>query len=110
MSGGTFLGYPHRPKSTPTGPEPAGEPARNGPAGTGLTRPAMMESRGLGGGGGMIALRTAGVFLAPVTITPTKPLTLSHAKGLLWLDVMYRATREVAPTTYEWNPRVANLT
>jgi hypothetical protein len=58
----------------------------------------------------MIALRTAGVLLAPVTITPTKPLTLSHAKGLLWLDVMYRATREVAPTGYEWNPRVANLT
>jgi hypothetical protein len=41
----------------------------------------------------MIALRMSGVLLAPVTITPTKPLPLSHAKGLLWLDVIYRAAR-----------------
>ncbi|MFC0105751.1 hypothetical protein [Kibdelosporangium aridum] len=33
------------------------------------------------------------VLIAPVTITPTKPLTASHLKGLLWVDVMYRASQ-----------------
>src|SRR5687767_4233712 len=32
------------------------------------------------------------VLIAPVTVTPTKALGLSHLKGLLWVDVMYRAT------------------
>ncbi len=40
------------------------------------------------------------VLLAPVTITPAKPLTPSHLKGLLWTDVMFRATRPLADVTY----------
>ncbi|MCY0939424.1 hypothetical protein, partial [Streptomyces sp. H34-S4] len=40
------------------------------------------------------------VLLAPVTVTPSKPLTPSHLKGLLWVDVMYRATRAYADVTY----------
>ncbi|KLL10669.1 hypothetical protein BL254_13065 [Protofrankia sp. BMG5.30] len=36
------------------------------------------------------------VLLAPVTVTPTKPLTPSHLKFLLWIDVMYRATVPLA--------------
>lgn len=40
------------------------------------------------------------VLLAPVTITPSKPLTPSHLKGLLWTDVMFRATRRLADVTY----------
>ncbi|MGW8746572.1 hypothetical protein [Streptomyces sp. NPDC055794] len=36
------------------------------------------------------------VLIAPVTVTPTKALGLSHLKGLLWVDVMYRATRMLA--------------
>ena len=52
----------------------------------------------------------AGLMLAPVTITPTKPLTPTHVKGLLWLDVMYRSTRQVVRTDLMWNPRAAHLT
>jgi hypothetical protein len=48
--------------------------------------------------------------LAPVTITPTKPLVPSHIKGLLWLDLLYKSTSLLAETTYVWNPRAANLT
>lgn len=40
------------------------------------------------------------VLLAPVTVTPAKPLTPSHLKGLLWTDVMYRATSALADVTY----------
>ena len=40
------------------------------------------------------------VLIAPVTITPTKPLTPSHLKGLLWTDVMFRATGMLADVTY----------
>ncbi|MFF9767814.1 hypothetical protein ACF1GT_14530 [Streptomyces sp. NPDC014636] len=40
------------------------------------------------------------VLLAPITITPSKPLTPSHLKGLLWTDVMYRATRSLAHVTH----------
>ncbi|WP_447002186.1 hypothetical protein ACRAKI_20865 [Saccharothrix isguenensis] len=43
------------------------------------------------------------VLLAPVTITPTKPLTPSHLKGLFWTDVAYRATRRLADVTYRSN-------
>ncbi|MDN3352435.1 hypothetical protein [Actinomadura sp. DC4] len=39
------------------------------------------------------------VLLAPVTITPAKPLLPSHLKGLLWTDVMFRATRLLADVT-----------
>ncbi|MGH2954043.1 MAG: hypothetical protein ACRDK9_08490 [Solirubrobacterales bacterium] len=47
--------------------------------------------------------------LAPVTITPTKPLTPSHVKGLLWLDVMRKGTSELVETAYVWNSRTPCL-
>jgi hypothetical protein len=50
------------------------------------------------------------VVVAPVTITPTKPLTPTHVKGLLWTDVLVKATSLVAPTRLVWNPRLAHLT
>ncbi|MEU2225598.1 hypothetical protein [Streptomyces sp. NPDC018347] len=40
------------------------------------------------------------VLLAPITVTPSKPLTPSHLKGLLWTDVMHRATRPLAEVTH----------
>ncbi|MGW4113765.1 hypothetical protein ACWEFJ_23095 [Actinosynnema sp. NPDC004786] len=40
------------------------------------------------------------VLLAPVTVTPTKPLTPSHLKGLLWTDVVHRATEPLADVTH----------
>jgi hypothetical protein len=40
------------------------------------------------------------VVIAPVTVTPTKPLGPSHLKGLLWTDVMVRATQGLADVTY----------
>ncbi|CAM5687319.1 hypothetical protein [Streptomyces aurantiogriseus] len=43
------------------------------------------------------------VLLAPITVTPSKPLTPSHLKGLLWTDVMYRATRHLADVTYRYS-------
>ncbi|HEY5989932.1 MAG TPA: hypothetical protein VIV12_26640 [Streptosporangiaceae bacterium] len=45
-----------------------------------------------------------------MTVTPTKPLTVTHAKALLWLDVIHRSSRELTETTYLWNPRLSNLT
>jgi hypothetical protein len=63
-------------------------------------------------GSGVAVDRAAGpggLALAPVTITPTKPLTLSHVKGLLWLDVIRKATSELVETTYVWNSRTPNL-
>lgn len=53
---------------------------------------------------------TAELALAPVTITPTKPLTPTHVKGLLWLDVIHKSTREIRTVTYVWNPRMSTLT
>jgi hypothetical protein len=50
------------------------------------------------------------VVIAPVTITPTKPLTPTHVKGLLWTDVLLKATSLVAPARLVWNPRLAHLT
>ncbi|MCX4824952.1 hypothetical protein OG883_34870 [Streptomyces sp. NBC_01142] len=43
------------------------------------------------------------VLLAPITVTPSKPLTPSHLKGLLWTDVMYRATCHLADVTYRYS-------
>lgn len=40
------------------------------------------------------------VLFAPVTVTPTKPLTPSHLKGLLWTDVACRATAALAEVTH----------
>lgn len=39
------------------------------------------------------------VLLAPITISPTKPLTPTHLKFLLAIDVLYRATSEIAEVT-----------
>ncbi|WP_246113703.1 hypothetical protein [Streptomyces montanus] len=44
------------------------------------------------------------VLLAPITVTPSKPLTPSHLKGLLWSDVLYRATARLADVTYRYSP------
>jgi hypothetical protein len=49
------------------------------------------------------------LLLAPVTVTPTKPLTPSHVKAALWLDVLYKATHAVADVDYLWSSRMANL-
>lgn len=43
------------------------------------------------------------VLLAPITVTPSKPLTPSHLKGLLWTDVMFRATAVLADVTYRYS-------
>ncbi|RDG37833.1 hypothetical protein DVH02_12610 [Streptomyces corynorhini] len=43
------------------------------------------------------------MLLAPVTVTPSKPLTPSHLKGLLWTDVMYRATAHLADVTLRYS-------
>ena len=48
--------------------------------------------------------------LAPLPVTPTKPLTLSHVKGLLWLDVLERATRLVRPVEYDANRTTYDVT
>jgi hypothetical protein len=50
------------------------------------------------------------VLIAPVTVTPTKSLTPSHIKGLLWVDVMYRATALTADTTYRYSNTTYNGT
>lgn len=50
------------------------------------------------------------VLLAPVTVTPTKPLTPSHLKGLFWTDVMYRATSRLATVTYRYSHTTYDIT
>ncbi|GGQ71667.1 hypothetical protein [Couchioplanes azureus] len=50
------------------------------------------------------------VLVAPVTVTPTKPLTPSHVKGLLWVDVLYRATALVADVDYRYSLTTYNVT
>jgi hypothetical protein len=63
-----------------TRPNPTGRPGATRPAPTSPARPR--------------------VLLAPVPISPTKPLTPSHLKGLLWTDVMFRATAPLAAVDY----------
>jgi len=43
------------------------------------------------------------ILLAPIAITPTKPLTPSHVKALLWLDTLYKATARVHDVAYLYN-------
>ncbi|MDI5961345.1 hypothetical protein [Streptantibioticus silvisoli] len=43
------------------------------------------------------------VLLAPITVTPSKPLTPSHLKGLFWADVLHRATGHLAEVTYRYS-------
>ncbi|MBV9823907.1 MAG: hypothetical protein JO144_16885 [Actinobacteria bacterium] len=44
------------------------------------------------------------VLLAPVTVSPTKPLTPSHLKLLLSLDILHRATATFAEVTHVYHP------
>jgi hypothetical protein len=48
--------------------------------------------------------------VAPVTITPTKPLTPTHVKGLLWTDILVKASALVGRVRLLWNDRMATLT
>ena len=50
------------------------------------------------------------VLLAPVTVTPTKPLSPSHVKGLLWADVLFRATRLVSDIQFRYRPASYHVT
>jgi hypothetical protein len=43
------------------------------------------------------------VLVAPVTITPTKPLSPSHLKGLFWTDVLVRASAMLTDVTYRYS-------
>ncbi|MFD5512672.1 hypothetical protein ACFWIB_33590 [Streptomyces sp. NPDC127051] len=58
----------------------------------------------------MNVLPRKNVLLAPVTVTPTKPLTPSHLKGLLWTDVMFRATAPLAAVTYRYSHTTYHVT
>jgi hypothetical protein len=44
------------------------------------------------------------ILLAPVTVSPTKPLTPSHLKILLAMDVLHRATAVFADVTHLYHP------
>jgi hypothetical protein len=44
------------------------------------------------------------VLLAPVTVGPTKPLTPSHLKALLSMDMVHRATATFADVTHVYHP------
>jgi hypothetical protein len=48
------------------------------------------------------------ILLAPVPITPTKPLTPSHLRGMLWVDVMKKATGELAEVDCLYSHLTAN--
>jgi hypothetical protein len=44
------------------------------------------------------------VLVAPIPVTPTKPLSPSHLKGILWVDILLKATSRVAEVDchYSW--------
>jgi len=48
------------------------------------------------------------ILLAPIPITPTKPLTPSHIKGMLWVDVMFKATSQLADVRCLYSHLTAN--
>ncbi|MGW0421176.1 hypothetical protein [Streptomyces sp. NPDC003015] len=50
------------------------------------------------------------LVVAPVTITPTKPLTPTHVKGLLWTDILVKATSRLTSVRLVWNNRMATVT
>lgn len=50
------------------------------------------------------------VLIAPVTVTPTKALGLSHLKGLLWVDAMFRSTRLLTDVDYLYSHTTFNIT
>jgi hypothetical protein len=45
------------------------------------------------------------VLIAPITVSPTKPLTPTHVKFLLLIDALYRATAELADVTCVYDHR-----
>ncbi|MFD6268559.1 hypothetical protein [Nocardia asteroides] len=49
------------------------------------------------------------ILVAPVTITPTKPIVPSHVKAFLWADLLLKATAQTTNITCLWNPRTPNL-
>ncbi|HEX8080544.1 MAG TPA: hypothetical protein VF557_10080 [Jatrophihabitans sp.] len=53
-----------------------------------------------------VAIRPARrrVLLAPVTVSPTKPLTPSHLKLLLSMDLLHRASATFADVTHVYHP------
>ncbi|GGZ50216.1 hypothetical protein GCM10010387_50710 [Streptomyces inusitatus] len=53
---------------------------------------------------------TPELVVAPVTITPTKPLTPTHVKGLLWTDILVKATARSTPVRLVRNNRAASIT
>lgn len=44
------------------------------------------------------------ILVAPVTVSPTKPLTPSHLKVLLSMDLLHRATATFADVTHVYHP------
>ncbi|MEO3809880.1 hypothetical protein ABGB17_12845 [Sphaerisporangium sp. B11E5] len=54
--------------------------------------------------------KSSSTLLAPVTVTPTKPLTPSHVKFLLWMDVLQRATACLGEVTCLYSHRTFALT
>ncbi len=48
------------------------------------------------------------VLVAPIPVTPTKPLTPSHVKFVLWVDVLYRATSKIAAVDYLYGHTTGN--
>jgi hypothetical protein len=48
------------------------------------------------------------VLVAPIPVTPTKPLMPSHVKFLLWVDVLYRATARIASAHYLYGHTAGN--
>jgi hypothetical protein len=50
------------------------------------------------------------ILFAPIAITPTKALTPSHLKALLWADVLCRSTRRVHELHYLSNRRTFDVT
>lgn len=87
------------------GPHTVPPAPASGPRGGG----AVLDPRGTAGGtAGRVGSRerapaveaASKVLLAPITVTPSKPLTPSHLKGLFWADVLHRSTGHLAEITF----------
>ena len=48
------------------------------------------------------------VLVAPIPVTPTKPLMPSHVKGVLWIDALCRGTAEIATVDHLYGHTTAN--
>lgn len=53
-------------------------------------------------------LRRPRVLIAPVPVTPTKPLTPSHVKLHMWVDVLFKATKHLCSVEYLYAHAAAN--